>query len=51
MYLEVSKLLDELTRDLPMNGECRYSRVAWVWIAPNKLHLEMWLFAFHACGM
>lgn len=34
----VSTLLDELTRDLPMNGQCRYSRVAWVWIAPNKLH-------------
>ncbi len=36
----VSTLLDELTRDLPMNGECRYSRVAWVWIAPNKLHQQ-----------
>ena len=36
----VSTLLDELTRDLPLNGECRYSRVAWVWIAPNKLHQQ-----------
>ena len=36
----VSTLLDELTRDLPINGECRYSRVAWVWIAPNKLHQQ-----------
>lgn len=36
----VSTLLDELTRDLPMNGLCRYSRVAWVWIAPNKLHQQ-----------
>lgn len=36
----VSTLLDELTRDLPQNGECRYSRVAWVWIAPNKLHQQ-----------
>ena len=36
----VSILLDELTRDLPMNGQCRYSRVAWVWIAPNKLHQQ-----------
>lgn len=36
----VSTLLDELTRDLPMNGQCRYSRVAWVWIAPNKLHQQ-----------
>ena len=39
----VSTLLDELTRDLPMNGECRYSRVAWVWIAPNKLHQQSYL--------
>lgn len=36
----VSTLLDELTRDLPVNGQCRYSRVAWVWIAPNKLHQQ-----------
>ena len=36
----VSTLLDELTRDLPQNGACRYSRVAWVWIAPNKLHQQ-----------
>ena len=36
----VSTLLDELTRELPINGECRYSRVAWVWIAPNKLHQQ-----------
>lgn len=43
MYLEVSILLDELTRDLPMNGECRYSRVAWIWIAPNKLHQQSYL--------
>ena len=39
----VSTLLDELTRDLPMNGECRYSRVAWVWIAPNKSHQQSYL--------
>lgn len=36
----VSTVLDELTRDLPVNGQCRYSRVAWVWIAPNKLHQQ-----------
>ncbi len=36
----VSTLLDELTRDLPTNGQCKYSRVAWVWIAPNKLHQQ-----------
>lgn len=35
-----SALLDEVTRDLPMNGECRYTQVAWVWIAPNKLHQQ-----------
>lgn len=35
-----SALLDEVTRDLPMNGECKYTQVAWVWIAPNKLHQQ-----------
>lgn len=35
-----STLLDELTRDLPMNGQCKYTQVAWVWIAPNKLHQQ-----------
>lgn len=33
-----SALLDELTRELPECGECVHTRVAWVWIAPNKLH-------------
>ena len=36
----VSSLLDELTNELPVCGSCKYTRVAWVWIAPNKLHLK-----------
>ena len=35
-----SALLDELTQELPQNGDCIYTRVAWVWIAPNKLHQQ-----------
>lgn len=35
-----SALLDEMTQELPENGECIYTRVAWVWIAPNKLHQQ-----------
>ena len=35
-----SKLLDEVTYELPMDGECKYTQVAWVWIAPNKLHQQ-----------
>ncbi len=35
-----SALLDEVTRELPVSGECVYTRVAWVWIAPNKLHQQ-----------
>ena len=36
----VSALLDELTQELPVCGQCKYTRVAWVWIAPNKLHQQ-----------
>lgn len=36
----VSSLLDELTSELPVCGSCKYTRVAWVWIAPNKLHQQ-----------
>lgn len=36
----VSSLLDELTSELPVCGNCKYTRVAWVWIAPNKLHQQ-----------
>ena len=35
-----SALLDELTQELPQSGDCIYTRVAWVWIAPNKLHQQ-----------
>lgn len=35
-----SCLLDEMTQELPYNGECQYTQVAWVWIAPNKLHQQ-----------
>ena len=35
-----SALLDELTQELPQSGDCVYTRVAWVWIAPNKLHQQ-----------
>ena len=35
-----SALLDELTQELPVSGDCVYTRVAWVWIAPNKLHQQ-----------
>ena len=38
-----SVLLDELTQDLDTNGDCIYTRVAWVWIAPNKLHQQSYL--------
>lgn len=36
----VSALMDELTNELPVCGECQYTRVAWVWLAPNKLHQQ-----------
>ena len=36
----VSAMMDELQRELKQSGECVTSRVAWVWIAPNKLHQQ-----------
>lgn len=36
----VSAMMDELQRELKESGECVTSRVAWVWIAPNKLHQQ-----------
>lgn len=36
----MSAMMDELQRELKTIGECQYSRVAWVWIAPNKLHQQ-----------
>lgn len=38
-----SSLLDELTQELQNSGECIYTRVAWVWIAPNKLHQQSYM--------
>ena len=35
-----STLLDEVTYELPMDGACKYTQVAWVWIAPSKLHQQ-----------
>lgn len=35
-----SALLDELTQELPERSDCIYTQVAWVWIAPNKLHQQ-----------
>lgn len=35
-----SCLLDEMTQELPYNGQCQHAQVAWVWIAPNKLHQQ-----------
>ena len=37
----VSAMMDELQRELKESGECVTSRVAWVWIAPNKLHQQL----------
>lgn len=40
-----SVLLDTLTSELATSGEeCIYTRVAWVWIAPNKLHEQSYMF-------
>lgn len=35
-----SCLLDEMTQELPYLGRCQFTQVAWVWIAPNKLHQQ-----------
>ena len=36
-----STAMDELTRELASGAaECNYGSVAWVWIAPNKLHQQ-----------
>ena len=35
-----SAVMDELTRDLSDSDECLFTRVSWVWIAPNKLHQQ-----------
>ena len=33
-----SEVLWRLTKELPMRSECQSSEVAYIWIAPNKLH-------------
>ena len=35
-----SAMLDELKAEVEQSGECRYDRVAFIWIAPNKLHIQ-----------
>ena len=36
-----STTMDELTRELASGAtDCNYSSVAWVWLAPNKLHQQ-----------
>ncbi len=35
-----SLMLNELTEELQSRGDCPYQRVAYVWIAPNKLHQQ-----------
>ena len=36
-----STAMDELTRELASGAtDCNYSSVAWVWLAPNKLHQQ-----------
>lgn len=35
-----SQLLNDLTEVLPTRGDCPYSQVAYIWIAPNKLHQQ-----------
>ena len=37
-----STLLDELTDEI-RNGNCKYTDVAFIWIAPNKLHQQSYL--------
>ena len=37
-----STLLDELTDEV-RNGNCKYTDVAFIWIAPNKLHQQSYL--------
>ena len=35
-----SQMLNELTEELQSRGDCPYQQVAYVWIAPNKLHQQ-----------
>ncbi|MDD2595199.1 MAG: DEAD/DEAH box helicase family protein [Bacteroidales bacterium] len=38
-----SELLSRLVLELPNRGDCKYSEVAIIWIAPNKLHQQSYL--------
>jgi type III restriction enzyme len=35
-----SAMLDELKAEVEQSGECYYDRVAFIWLAPNKLHIQ-----------
>lgn len=38
-----SELLDRLTQELPTRGDCRVRDVAFIWVAPNKLHQQSYM--------
>ncbi len=35
-----SAMLDELKVEIEQSGECLYDRAAFIWLAPNKLHIQ-----------
>jgi len=35
-----SQMLNDLTEELQLRGDCPYQQVAYIWIAPNKLHQQ-----------
>jgi len=35
-----SQMLNDLTEELQTRGDCPYQQVAYIWIAPNKLHQQ-----------
>jgi len=35
-----SAMLDELKAEVEQSGECHYDQVAFIWLAPNKLHIQ-----------
>ena len=39
----VSEMLDRLVRELPSRGDSAVKDVAFIWIAPNKLHVQSYL--------
>ncbi len=38
--LMASQMLGQLTEELQSRGDCPYQQVAYIWIAPNKLHQQ-----------